>query len=47
MIELGLVPRTELEEVRTQVQQQFQTAVEKARRQPLPATDELTTDVFA
>jgi TPP-dependent pyruvate/acetoin dehydrogenase alpha subunit len=47
MIERGLVPQTELEEVRTQVQQQFQTAVETARRQPLPATDELTTDVFA
>jgi acetoin:2,6-dichlorophenolindophenol oxidoreductase subunit alpha len=47
MIERGLVPRTELEEVRSQVQQQFQTAVETARRQPLPATDELTTDVFA
>ena len=34
MIERGLVSQTELEEVRSQVQKQFQTAVETARRQP-------------
>jgi acetoin:2,6-dichlorophenolindophenol oxidoreductase subunit alpha len=47
LIERGLVKQTDLEEVRTQIQQEFQTAVEEARRQPLPSLDELTTDVFA
>jgi acetoin:2,6-dichlorophenolindophenol oxidoreductase subunit alpha len=47
LIERGLAQQSELDEVRIQTGQEFQSAVEMARRQPLPSLEELTTDVFA
>jgi TPP-dependent pyruvate/acetoin dehydrogenase alpha subunit len=45
LIDQGLAEQTELDQVRAKVRAQFESAVEEARRQPLPAIDELTTDV--
>jgi pyruvate dehydrogenase E1 component alpha subunit len=45
--ERGLAGQAELDAVREQVQADFRTAVEAARGQPLPAPEDLTTDVFA
>jgi TPP-dependent pyruvate/acetoin dehydrogenase alpha subunit len=45
--ERGLVGQSDLEIIHTEAQRGFQAAVELARRQPMPSTDDLTTDVFA
>jgi len=47
LCERGLAGQTELDAVRAQAQAGFRAAVEVARRQPLPALHDLTTDVFA
>jgi acetoin:2,6-dichlorophenolindophenol oxidoreductase subunit alpha len=47
LIESGLAQQTDLERIRNQIKLDFQSSIETARRQPLPASDELTTDVFA
>jgi TPP-dependent pyruvate/acetoin dehydrogenase alpha subunit len=47
LIERWLVKQTDLDEVRTEIHQEFQTAVATARRQPVPLLDELTMHVFA
>ncbi len=46
LVERGIASQAALEQIRTQIQAQFQSAVQEAREQPLPTTDELTTDVF-
>jgi pyruvate dehydrogenase E1 component alpha subunit len=43
----GLAGQAELDAVRAEIQANFQKAVESARRQPMPALDDLTTDVHA
>jgi pyruvate dehydrogenase E1 component alpha subunit len=43
----GLADQAELDRVRSDVQARFQAAVELARRQPMPAVADLTTDVLA
>ncbi len=43
----GLADQAALDRVRSEIQARFQAAVELARRQPLPAAEELTTDVLA
>ena len=43
----GLADPAELDRVRSEIQAQFQAAVEAARRQPMPTLDDLTTDVLA
>jgi acetoin:2,6-dichlorophenolindophenol oxidoreductase subunit alpha len=45
--ERGLAGQSDLEIIHTEAHRGFQAAVELARRQPMPSTDELTTDVFA
>jgi pyruvate dehydrogenase E1 component alpha subunit len=47
LIERGLVGPSDLETIRMEAQRSFQAAVELARRQPMPSSDDLTTDVFA
>ncbi len=39
--------KQELDRVRSEVQAQFEAAVEAAKRQPLPTLEDLTTDVLA
>jgi TPP-dependent pyruvate/acetoin dehydrogenase alpha subunit len=43
----GLAGPEELERVRSEVQTEFEAAVEVAKRQPLPTLEDLTTDVLA
>ena len=43
----GLAEPTELDRIRSEIQALFQAAVELARRQPMPAVADLTTDVLA
>jgi pyruvate dehydrogenase E1 component alpha subunit len=43
----GLAGPADLDQIRTQAQTRFEAAVAAARRQPLPAVADLTTDVFA
>ncbi len=43
----GLADQPELDRIRSEIQAQFQAAVELARRQPMPAVEDLTTDVLA
>ena len=43
----GLADPEELDRIRSEVQGRFETAVEAARRQPLPTLADLTTDVLA
>src|SRR5207248_7156660 len=45
--ERGLASQAELDQIRSDAQARFQAAVEAARRQPMPAVGDLTTDVFA
>ena len=45
--ERGLAGQSDLEIIHTEAQRGFQAAVELARRQPMPSTRDLTTDVFA
>jgi pyruvate dehydrogenase E1 component alpha subunit len=45
--ERGFAGQAELEQVRSDAQARFQAAVAAARQQPLPAVNDLTTDVFA
>jgi TPP-dependent pyruvate/acetoin dehydrogenase alpha subunit len=47
MMERGMAEQQELDGIRAQAQSRFQAAVESARRQPMPAASDLTTDVFA
>jgi pyruvate dehydrogenase E1 component alpha subunit len=47
LIDRGLVDQPGLEQIRTRVQDRFQAAADTARAEPLPALDDLTTDVFA
>jgi pyruvate dehydrogenase E1 component alpha subunit len=47
LIERGYADRTELDDVRASAQRRFQAAVDLARRQPMPTSDDVTTDVFA
>jgi TPP-dependent pyruvate/acetoin dehydrogenase alpha subunit len=47
LIKGGAAQQRELDEIRAQAQRRFQSAVELARQQPLPAPDDLTTDVLA
>jgi TPP-dependent pyruvate/acetoin dehydrogenase alpha subunit len=47
LVEAGVASPAALEDIRHASQSQFQTALDQARRQPLPALDELTTDVFS
>ncbi len=47
LIEANLAAPADLEAIRSNVQRGFETAVELARRQPLPTLADLTTDVFA
>jgi pyruvate dehydrogenase E1 component alpha subunit len=43
----GLADQADLDRIRSEIQAQFQAAVELARRQPMPTLDDLTTDVLA
>jgi TPP-dependent pyruvate/acetoin dehydrogenase alpha subunit len=43
----GLSDQKELDRIRSEIQAEFQAAVELARRQPMPAVADLTTDVLA
>jgi acetoin:2,6-dichlorophenolindophenol oxidoreductase subunit alpha len=47
LFERGMASQTALDAVRQRTQQEFQAAVENARRQPMPKPDDLTTDVLA
>jgi TPP-dependent pyruvate/acetoin dehydrogenase alpha subunit len=47
LIDEGLVDQSWLDQVRTRVQAEFQSAVEAARAQPLPTVDDLATEVLA
>ena len=47
LIERGFAAPADLDNVRAEVQRGFQAAVERARQQPMPSVDDLTTDVFA
>ena len=47
LIERGLADSARLDQVRSEIQAEFQAAVELARRQPMPTIDDLTTDVLA
>ncbi|WP_165224265.1 thiamine pyrophosphate-dependent dehydrogenase E1 component subunit alpha [Aquisphaera insulae] len=47
LIEAGLADAARLESIRREVREDFQRAVTEAKRQPLPTTDDLTTDVLA
>jgi pyruvate dehydrogenase E1 component alpha subunit len=47
LLEHGLVDQHDLGATRTRIQTRFQSAVEAARREPMPTPDELTTDVLA
>jgi TPP-dependent pyruvate/acetoin dehydrogenase alpha subunit len=42
-----LADQAELDRIRSEIQAQFQAAVETARRQPMPTVEGLTTDVLA
>jgi TPP-dependent pyruvate/acetoin dehydrogenase alpha subunit len=46
LVDHGLAEQSELERVRARVRAEFELAVEEARRQPLPAVNELTADVM-
>jgi pyruvate dehydrogenase E1 component alpha subunit len=45
--EHGLADQEKLDHLRSEIQSRFQAAVETARRQPMPAVADLTTDVLA
>jgi pyruvate/2-oxoglutarate/acetoin dehydrogenase E1 component/TPP-dependent pyruvate/acetoin dehydrogenase alpha subunit len=47
LCERGFADAAGLAEIRSRTETRFQAAVAEARRQPLPTTDELTTDVLA
>jgi pyruvate dehydrogenase E1 component alpha subunit len=47
LLDRGLADQAALDRVRSEIQGRFQAAVEAARRQPMPAVDDLTTDVLA
>ncbi|MCC6579574.1 MAG: thiamine pyrophosphate-dependent dehydrogenase E1 component subunit alpha [Phycisphaeraceae bacterium] len=47
LIERGVADQAALNDIRQSVIRDFNSAVEVARRQPLPTLDDLTTDVFA
>lgn len=47
LIEDGIATRQDLEAIRKRVVKEFSQSVERARRQPPPALEELLTDVFA
>ena len=47
LIERRLAGPSDLEYIRTESQRGLETAVELARKQPMPSFDDLTTDVFA
>jgi acetoin:2,6-dichlorophenolindophenol oxidoreductase subunit alpha len=47
LIERGFAAPSDLDAMRAEVQRDFQTAVERARQQPMPSLEDLTTDVFA
>jgi pyruvate dehydrogenase E1 component alpha subunit len=46
LVDQGLAKQTELDGLRTSMRSQFASAVEEARRQPLPAVGDLTADVM-
>ena len=43
----GLADQAALEAVQARIQARFRSAVEEARKQPMPVVEDLTTDVFA
>ena len=47
LLDRGLTGQAQLDQIRSQAQARFQAAVETARRQPMPAVADLTTDVLA
>jgi pyruvate dehydrogenase E1 component alpha subunit len=47
LVEVGAAEPPALDAIRAEVQARFQDAVAEARRQPLPALSDLTTDVLA
>jgi pyruvate dehydrogenase E1 component alpha subunit len=47
LLDHGVVDQTGLDQLRARVVARFQSAVELARSQPLPARENLTTDLFA
>ena len=47
LIERGMADQGELDRVRSELRAEFQSAVESARRQPMPTVADLTTDVLA
>ena len=47
LIERGMANQAELDRVRSEIQAEFQAAVELGRRQAMPTVDDLTTDVLA
>ena len=47
LIERGFAGPSDLDTVRAEVQREFQAAVERARQQPMPSVEDLTTDVLA
>jgi pyruvate dehydrogenase E1 component alpha subunit len=47
LVDHGLADQTELDRIRASARAEFDLAVEEARRQPLPAIGDLTTDVMA
>jgi pyruvate dehydrogenase E1 component alpha subunit len=47
LVERGLATTEQLQNIKTTAQHDFAAAVERARVQPLPSPDDLTTDVFA
>jgi TPP-dependent pyruvate/acetoin dehydrogenase alpha subunit len=47
LIDRGLADQARLDEIKAKAQTRFQSAVHEARQQPMPALDDLTTDVLA
>jgi pyruvate dehydrogenase E1 component alpha subunit len=47
LVKRGLIDDAGLEAVKSRVRRDFEAAVQVAQRQPLPTTNDLTTDVFA
>ncbi|MGO8691598.1 MAG: thiamine pyrophosphate-dependent dehydrogenase E1 component subunit alpha [Thermoguttaceae bacterium] len=47
LVDRGLIDAAGLEAIKTRAMEEFNQAVESARRAPLPAAADLTTDVFA
>jgi TPP-dependent pyruvate/acetoin dehydrogenase alpha subunit len=47
LLERGLAGQDELDQIRSECQAHFAAALAAARRQPMPAPEDLTSDVFA